>query len=102
MILCYAICLDEGINSDLIGEGNGKGMDFDLSDEQKQSYLRPVCYGYMIPSIQFTELETDPKAITTNIVPEKNYYAITEAKRFSTFAERKGYAIHRTSLPIND
>ena len=65
------------------------------TDEQKQSYLRPVCDGYMIPSIQFTEPETgsDPKAITTSIVPEKSHYVITGAKRFSTFAERKGYAI---------
>jgi alkylation response protein AidB-like acyl-CoA dehydrogenase len=65
------------------------------SEEQKRSYLPPVCKGSMIPSIQFTEPDTgsDPKAITTTLVPEADHYRITGAKRFSTFANRKGFAI---------
>jgi alkylation response protein AidB-like acyl-CoA dehydrogenase len=65
------------------------------TDEQKRSFLRAVCEGAMIPSIQFTEPDTgsDPKAITTTSKPVDDYYLVNGAKRFSTFASRKGFAI---------
>jgi alkylation response protein AidB-like acyl-CoA dehydrogenase len=65
------------------------------TSKQKKAYLRAVCEGTMIPSIQFTEPETgsDPKAIVTSFVSDGDHCTINGAKRFSTFAARKGYAI---------
>jgi alkylation response protein AidB-like acyl-CoA dehydrogenase len=59
--------------------------------EQKRSYLRPVCEGAMIPSIQFTEPDTgsDPKSITTTLVPEGNTYIITGAKRLAPLRRKR-------------
>lgn len=65
------------------------------SEEQKRTYLNPVCEGTMLPSIQFTESETgsDPKALTTTVLPKGDTYVIKGMKRFSTFGSREGYAV---------
>lgn len=65
------------------------------NETQKKAYLKEVCLGKLIPSIQFTEAETgsDPRGITTSIKKDGDSYLINGMKRFSTFAAREGYSI---------
>ena len=65
------------------------------SEEIKQKYIRPLCDGTAYSSIQFTEEETgsDPEALITTAVPDRDNYVINGMKRFSTFGARDGYAV---------
>jgi butyryl-CoA dehydrogenase len=65
------------------------------SAHQKDKYLKPVLEGEAYPSIQFTEAETgsDPDALSTTFLQDKDHYIISGTKRFSTFGARDGYAV---------
>lgn len=65
------------------------------SENIREKYLRPLCEGDAYASVVFTEPSTgsDPKAILTTAIPEKDYYVLNGAKRFITGGARKGYAV---------
>ena len=65
------------------------------TEDQKESYLPPVCRGDIYPSIQFTEADTgsNPDALTLTARSSGNSFIINGMKRFSTFGAREGYAV---------
>ncbi|MFC1982602.1 acyl-CoA dehydrogenase family protein [Chloroflexota bacterium] len=65
------------------------------TEQQKQKYVPQLCAGEGVASRMFTEPSTgsDPKAIATTAVPDKDHYIINGNKRFATHSPLDGPAI---------
>lgn len=58
------------------------------SEEQKQTFLRPLARGEYVAMFAFTEAATgvDPKSITATAYPEGDFYSLRGAKTFTSLA----------------
>jgi alkylation response protein AidB-like acyl-CoA dehydrogenase len=65
------------------------------SEEQKQSYLKPLAAGDMIGAFALTEPQagSDPVSQTTTAVLEENAYILNGSKRFITSGKHAGITI---------
>jgi acyl-CoA dehydrogenase len=74
-----------------IGIG-ARGLIFEGTEEQKQSYLPRMASGELISAFALTEPDTgsDPANITTRAVRDGDDYIISGTKRYITNAERAG------------